>query len=170
MLNPKSDPDHRYLKLLWAISRGLKVHRGAWSLPSGLALLSFCSLAPWAPPSLRPFSPLCSAQSFQGSALLADQGLSGLRSVKVSFKSLAYSLPSFWNYPPSLLWKKKTSFSRNLVCFALVELTPLLPLCELYRDILNLHIFTPIFPKSLWISQRQKSFSSCLSPRIARTQ
>lgn len=143
MLNPKSDPDHRYLKLLWAISRGLKVHRGAWSLPSGLALLSFCSLAPWAPPSLRPFSPLCSAQSFQGSALLADQGLSGLRSVKVSFKSLAYSLPSFWNYPPSLLWKKKNFFLQKpcLLRFGRIN-TPLATMWTVQRYIEFTYIYT----------------------------
>lgn len=143
------------------ISRSLRVHSGEWSFPSGLALVSFCSLTTLSaslPPSFQPFI-FCSVIS--GFSYLSRPRAFKSHSLSKSLSSLAYSLPPFWNYPPSLLWQK-TSLSRIPVYFTVVELTTLLPLCKLYRDILNLHIFTSIFPKSLWISQRQKSFLSCL--------
>ena len=98
---------------------------GECNFPYSLALVSLCTLTTLSSSLPAPSSLLYSAQSFQGSATQADHRLSGLIVCQSLFQvSLAYSLPSFWNYPPSLLWqKKKTSFSRNPIYLTLVELT-----------------------------------------------
>lgn len=133
------------------ISRSLKVCNGECNFPCSLALVSLCTLTTISSSLPRSFQPFIFCSVISGFSYSSRPQAFRFHSLSKSLSSLFGIFSSFLLELPSLpaLAKKKPSFSRNPIYLTLVELTTILPLCKLYRDILNLHIFTSIFPNSL---------------------
>ena len=114
--------------------------------------VTFPIVQPWfpfapSPPSVPP-SPLLPAfyillSHFRVQLLKQTTGFQVSQSVKVYFKSLWHILflPSGITLPPCS-GKKKNFFLQKPYLPHFGRINNILPLCKLYRDILNLHIFT----------------------------